>query len=60
MVIQTLSCVPSGRGQERVTSHWNITGNGVQNDLVGALVMDQVPQFWSDASYIYDKYYFKY
>ena len=49
MVIQTLSCVPSGRGQERVATHGNVTGIGVQNKLVGALVTDQVPKFWSDA-----------
>ena len=51
MVIQTMSCVPSGRGQERVATHGNITRIDVQNDLVGVLVTDQLPLFWSDASH---------
>ena len=44
-----MSCVPSGRGQERVATHGNVTGISVHNNQVGALVTDQVPRFWSDA-----------
>ena len=56
-----MSCVPSGREQEWVATHGgSVTGIGAQTDQEGTLVTDQVPHSWSDASHMWDKYYFKY